>query len=101
MVNHLGSPFEAKVISPGKLKDAGIGFETFLDIYKKLSLKLNERFSFEIDTSQAGPGMFLVHLFYPNYYLIIEYKIVNYVEYVVYPGGEHPALAWIRKLTFS
>ena len=73
MVHHLGSPFEAKVISPGKLKDAGTGFETFLDIYKKLSLKLNERFSFEIDTSQAGPGMFIVHPSYPNYlYLIIK-----------------------------
>ncbi len=52
-----GSPFISYVVNPEKVKIVG-GWQSILDYYNTLNLKLYEERIINFDTSEAGPGTF-------------------------------------------
>ena len=51
-----GSPFISYVVNPEKVKIVG-GWQSVLDYYNTLNLKLYEERVINFDTSEAGPGL--------------------------------------------
>lgn len=54
-----GSPFLSYVVNPDKVKIIG-GWQSILDSYNILNLRLNEERVINFDTNEAGPGDFFM-----------------------------------------
>lgn len=60
-----GSPFTSYVVNPDKVKIIG-GWQSILDYFNILNLKLYEERTINFDTSEAGPGTLSCTILAPN-----------------------------------